>query len=81
MKCNMIGKSNEVDIALNGEIMNALLDSGSMITTLSEKRFNLLLHKPELKEVSTFGLQTSVADGSILQFKGYMECISSLLDI
>ena len=46
MKCDMIGESNEVDIVLNGEIMNALLDSGSMITTLSEKRYNLLLDKP-----------------------------------
>ena len=49
MKCNMIGESNEVNILLNGEIMNALLDSGSMITTLSETRYNLLLDKPELK--------------------------------
>ena len=80
MKCNIIGESNEVDIVLNG-IMNALLDSGSMITTLSEKRYNLLLDKPELKELSTLGLQISVADGSILQFKGYIECIISLLDI
>ena len=50
MKCDMIGESNEVDIVLNGEIMNALSDSGSMITTLSEKRYNPLLDKPELKE-------------------------------
>ena len=81
MKCNMIGESNEVNILLNGEIMNALLDSGSMITTLSETRYNLLLNKPELKELSTLGLQISVADGSILQFRGYIECIISLLDI
>ena len=80
MKCNMIGESNEVNILLNGEIMNALLDSGSMITTLSETRYNLLLNKPELKELSTLGLQISVADGSILQFRGYIECIISLLD-
>ena len=52
-----------------------------MITTLSEKRYNLLLDEPALKELSTFGLQISVADGSILQFKGYIECIISLLDI
>ena len=81
MKSNMIGESNEVNILLNGEIMNALLDSGSMITTLSETRYNLLLNKPELKELSTLGLQISVADGSILQFRGYIECIISLLDI
>ena len=38
MKCNMMSESNEVGIMLNGEIMNALLDSGSMITISSEKR-------------------------------------------
>ena len=82
MKCdNMIGESNEVNILLNGEIMNALLDSGSMITTLSETRYNLLLNKPELKELSTLGLQISMADRSIMQFRGYIECIISLLDI
>ena len=81
MKCNMIVQSNEVDIVLNGKIMNALSDSGSMITTLSEKRYNPLLDKLELKEQSTLGLQISVADGSILHFKGYIECIISPLDI
>lgn len=35
IKCDMIGESNEVQVILNGERMNALLDSGSMITTLS----------------------------------------------
>ena len=38
MKCDMIGESNEVDIVLNGEIMIALLNNCSMITTLSKKR-------------------------------------------
>ena len=81
MKCNIIGESNEVDIVLNDEIMNALLDSGSMITTFCKKRYNLLLDKPEFQKLSTLGLEISVADGSILQFKGYRECIISLLDI
>ena len=76
MKCNMIGESNEVNILLNGEIMNALLDSGSMITTLSETRYNLLLNKPELKELSTLGLQISVADGLFCSSEGTLSALS-----
>lgn len=81
IKCDMIGESNEVQVILNGERMNALLDSGSMITTLSEKKYKSLLDKPELRELSALGLQISVADGSILQYKGFIECTMKLLDL
>lgn len=59
IKCDMIGESNEVQVILNGERMNALLDSGSMITTLFEKKYKTLLHKPELIELPAFGYQKS----------------------
>lgn len=81
IKCDMTGESNEVQVILNGERMNALLDSGSMITTLSEKKYKSLLDKPELRELSALGLQISVADGSILQYKGFIECTMKLLDL
>jgi len=52
-----------------------------MITTLSEKKYKSLLVKPELRELSALGLQISVADGSILQYKGFIECTMKFLDL
>jgi hypothetical protein len=33
-----------------------------------------LQNKPELKDLSNLGLGVTVADGSLLEYKGYIEC-------
>jgi hypothetical protein len=77
----MVGESNETEIIVQGEQMTALLDSGSMISTLSEDRYDRLNSKPELKQLTDLGLDISVTDGSCLKYKGYIECTIRVQDM
>lgn len=72
--CELIGESNEIMIEIQSEKMNALIDSGSMVSTISLTGYKSLENQPELKTLSNLGLEVSVADGSLLQYKGYIEC-------
>ena len=72
----LIGSSNEGNVKINGQDFRALIDSGSMVTTISETGYNNLgeFCKPSLLSLDTLGLQESVADGSKLKYLGYIEC-------
>ena len=48
----MTGKSNETDVAINGQIFQGLIDSGSNITTMCDKYFNSMIPKPTLRDLS-----------------------------
>lgn len=74
MNCKLIGESNEGIVVVQNEQFKALIDSGSMVTTLSISGYNCLQNKPELKELSNLGLEVTVADGSLLDYRGYIEC-------
>ena len=52
----------------------ALIDSGSMITTVSESCFNSLKDKPIMHGIDKLGLKVTIADGSPLHYLGYIEC-------
>ena len=58
------------------QIMSALIDSGSMISTISLSGYKTLSDKPELRDISL--LEVSVADGSVLPYLGYVECCVSV---
>lgn len=73
-KCELIGESNEIEIVVEGEKVNALIDSGSMVTTLSETGYKSLKNQPEMRNLTSLGLEVSIADGSLLKYKGYIEC-------
>lgn len=73
-KCELIGESNEIEIVVEGENVNALIDSGSMITTLSKTGYNSLKNQPEMRNLTSLGLEVSIADGSLLKYMGYIEC-------
>ena len=60
---------------MHGSSFTGLIDSGSMITTLSLSGYHSMTNPPELKDLSMLGLEVSVADGSLLKYKGYIECI------
>lgn len=47
-----------------------------MITTLFEKKYETLLHKPELIELPALGYQISGADESILHYKRLIDKIN-----
>lgn len=72
--CELIGESNEIMIEIQSEKMNALIDSGSMVSTISLTGYKSLENQSELKTLSNLGLEVSVADGSLLQYKGIIEC-------
>ena len=69
----MVGHSNESNIIVNGEKTCALVDTGSMITCISEKFYHSLSHKPELRSIDDFDLKVFSAEGSSLPFSGYVE--------
>lgn len=72
--CELICESNEIMIEIQSDKMNALIDRSSMVSTISLTGYKLLENQPELKTLANLGLEVSVADGSLLQYKGYIEC-------
>ncbi len=74
IRANLVGSSNEGNIFVQGQSVKALIDSGSMVTTISETFYNSLPDKPALKSIEDLGLKVSIADGSALKYLGYIEC-------
>ncbi|KAH3741842.1 hypothetical protein DPMN_048571 [Dreissena polymorpha] len=70
--------------SLNGCLFTALIDSGSMVTTISENGLKSLSEKPQIIPLDTLGLKLSTADGSLLKYCGYVEgtiCVPSMSNI
>lgn len=74
----MVGDSNMTEVYLQGTSHQALIDSGSMVTTMSKSCYDNLTHKPSLFTLDKLGLQVSLADGSNLEYLGYVECCISV---
>ena len=71
---NLVGHSNEVHVKLEGQVENALLDTGSTISTLSENFFRKLheLYHCELRPLNMI-LEVESASGDSLPYLGYVE--------
>ncbi|XP_062572826.1 uncharacterized protein LOC134234798, partial [Saccostrea cucullata] len=69
----LVGRSNEADITVFGTKTKALIDSGSMVTCISESFYQSLKPMPELLSLTNFGLSVRSANGSELPYKGYIE--------
>ena len=54
--------------------MNALMYSGSIVSTVSQSFFESLQDKTSLKSIKDLGLKTSIAGGSALEYLVYIEC-------
>lgn len=67
----LIGNTNEAAVTINGTTIKAIIDSGSMITTISEAFYESLDPKPQLFELSE--LQVKGADGGLIPYRGYIE--------
>ncbi|MCG8048682.1 MAG: RNase H-like domain-containing protein, partial [Candidatus Thiodiazotropha endolucinida] len=74
----MVGSANEGQISIQGVITSGLIDSGSMISSISETFYNSLDPLPELHDISEFGLSVVSAGGSQLPYKGYIEASISV---
>ena len=57
----MVGSSNEAEVEINGCKCKALVDSGSMISTISESVLKNLNPVPEILSLKNFLLSVSVA--------------------
>ena len=71
---NLIGPSNETTIVINKTQVPALIDSGSMVSTISHSCYLSLRYQPSLYSIDSLGLQVNIANGSTLKYKGVVEC-------
>lgn len=71
----LVGSSNEGEIIINGFTTVGLIDTGSMITSISESYYDSMEPKPPLCDLNDFGLSLSVqgASGNNLPYIGYIE--------
>ena len=69
----LIGSCNEHHVIINGIDYRSLLDSGSMVTTISHSAFQQLKPKATILPLDSLGLSLSIADGSSLKYMGYFE--------
>ncbi|XP_060552007.1 uncharacterized protein LOC132713429 [Ruditapes philippinarum] len=72
----LVGSSNETEILLNGTSTIALIDTGSMISSIGISFFKSLKPQPVMSQLSDFMLDISSANGSKVPYLGY-----SVLDI
>lgn len=70
----LVGNANESDVIVNQVKCKALLDSGSMISTIAEPLLSRLKPCPTLKKVDDL-LTVSVANGDRLPYLGYVEVV------
>ena len=68
----MVGHTNEVEVLINAASCRGLLDSGSMVSSISESFYSALDPKPELHSLTDFSLDVSSANGSSVPYMGYV---------
>ena len=73
IKARIIGEENLTDIELNGKTTKALIDSGSVVSTISESLYRNLPDKPQLHNMTDFGIIIETANGTSLPYLGYIE--------
>ena len=68
----MVGKDNVGEILIDGVKTNALVDTGSQISTISEGFLKHLKPEPEIRDLDELDLEVKCADGRPLQYIGYV---------
>ena len=58
---------------IQGMETSALLDTGSMVSTVSETFYENLPDRPELKSMDDFGIEITGANGGSIPYIGYIE--------
>ena len=69
----IVGSANESIIFINGVKTSGLIDTGSMVTSISETFYKNMNPQPQLYAITEFGLSVQSANGTELPFKGYIE--------
>ena len=70
----LISNSNVSTVEINGKSASALVDSGSMITTLSAEFYNSLDPKPDSVDIGHFNLKIEAAGGNTVPYSGCIGC-------
>ena len=55
------------------EDITALLDTGSVVTTISDYYYKTMKNRPELHSMDKFGIRVTAANGGFLPYTGYIE--------
>lgn len=69
----MVGVENQSVVVVNSLECKALIDSGSMVSTISDHVLRNMKPVPEVKNLKEFQLSVSVAGGTKLPYSGYVE--------
>ena len=67
---DLIGPATEIEVIINGRKVNALLDTGSQITSISESYYKNYLSNYPLVPVDTPNLKVEQAGGSFITYLG-----------
>ena len=67
---DLIGPANETEVIINGQKVNALLDTGSQITSISESYYKNNLSNYPLVPVDIPNLKVEQASGSFIPYLG-----------
>ena len=68
----MVGPENESDISICGVNTRGLIDTGSMVSSVSQSFYESINPKPELRNMSDFGLKITAANGEKIPYIGYI---------
>ncbi len=68
----MVGNSNEAEIVINDVRVNALIDTGASVSTISDTFYRNYLSHLELHSLDDI-LQVECADGASLPYLGYIK--------
>jgi len=74
----IVGDNNVGDIYVQGQLVAAVIDTGSMVTTMSESCFEQLHRKPTLLPLTHLTLSVIASNGQAIPYKGYVEAIISI---
>jgi hypothetical protein len=69
----IFGNNNVGDINIEGNTTKGIIETGSMVTTMSIDFYNSLVNKPTLHSLDQFNLQVNAANGEIVPYLGYIE--------
>jgi hypothetical protein len=69
----LVGSSNETSIRIDNLETNALIDSGSMVSSISEDFSNNMKMKPKFHSLDEFELEVKTANGTLVPYIGYIE--------
>ena len=75
----LVGNVNEAHVSFDGHQCTALLDTGSMVSTVSETFYNSYLTDNPLLAIDDL-LRIECADGQLLPYLGYIETELSMLE-